>query len=44
MDIGFKDYDDDKAYVISYSAQQPEYNTFSVAVEKMVESFRVISA
>ena len=41
MDIGFKGLN--KAYVISYSAQQPEYNTFVVAVEKMVESFRVIS-
>lgn len=42
LDIGFKEFN--KAYVISYSAQQPEYHTFVSAVEKMVESFRVISA
>lgn len=42
MDIGIKDLN--KAYVISYSAQQPEYYTYAAAVEKMIESFRVISA
>lgn len=41
MDIGFKELN--KAYAISYSAQQPEYLTFVAAVEKMVKSFHVIS-
>jgi len=40
MDIGFKDRN--KAYVISYSAEQPEYHTYIPMVEKMIHSFHVI--
>lgn len=40
MDIGIKD--GNKAYVISYAAQRPEYFTYAGAVEKMIESFRII--
>jgi hypothetical protein len=41
MDIGIKD--GNKAYVISYSAEQPEYYTYIPAVEKMIQSFKMIS-
>jgi len=40
LDIGFKDRN--KAYVISYSAEQPEYHTYIHTVEKMIHSFHVI--
>jgi len=40
MDIGVKD--GNKAYIISYSAQQPEYHIFVPVVEKMIESFHII--
>ena len=40
MDIGFKDRN--KAYVISYSAEQPEYHTYIPMIEKMIHSFHVI--
>lgn len=40
LDIGFKDRN--KAYVISYSAEQPEYHTYMPMVEKMINSFHVI--
>jgi hypothetical protein len=40
MDIGFKDRN--KAYVLSYSAEQPEYHTYIPMVEKMIHSFHVI--
>jgi hypothetical protein len=41
MDIGVKD--GNKAYIISYSAQQLEYHIYVYSVEKMIESFHVIS-
>jgi hypothetical protein len=40
LDIGFKDRN--KAYVISYSAEQPEYHIYMPMVEKMIHSFHVI--
>jgi PsbP-like protein len=40
MDIGIKD--QNEAYVISYSAEQPEYHTYIPMVEKMIHSFHVI--
>jgi hypothetical protein len=41
MDIGIKD--QNKVYVISYSAEQPEYHTYIPAVQKMIHSFYVVS-
>ncbi len=41
MDIGIKV--GNKAYIISYSAQQLEYNTYIPTVEKMIDSFHVLS-
>jgi serine/threonine-protein kinase len=41
MDIGIKD--GNKAYVISYSAEQPEYYTYIPTIEKMIDSFHLIS-
>jgi hypothetical protein len=41
MDIGIKG--NNKAYVISYSAEQPEYHTYLPVIEKMIDSFRMIS-
>lgn len=40
MDIGIKD--QDEAYVISYSAEQPEYHTYLPMIEKMIHSFHVV--
>jgi hypothetical protein len=40
MDIGIKDRN--KAYVISYSADEPEYHIYMTTVEKMIHSFHVI--
>ncbi len=40
-DIGVKDHD--KVYIISYSAQLLEYQTYVSAIQKMIESFHVIS-
>ena len=42
MDIGIKD--GNKAYIISYSAQQPEYYTYIYSVEKMIDSFHILSS
>jgi len=39
MDIGIKHHN--KVYVISYSAEQPEYHTYIPAIEKMIASFRM---
>jgi len=39
MDIGIKHLD--KVYVISYSAEQTEYDTYIFTVEKMIHSFHV---
>jgi eukaryotic-like serine/threonine-protein kinase len=41
MDVGVKD--GNKAYIISYSAQQPEYHIYVPAIEKMIQSFHIIS-
>ena len=41
IDIGVKD--GNKAYIISYSGQQLEYLMYVPAVEKMIESFHIIS-
>lgn len=41
MDLGVKDFN--KAYIISYSAQALEYHTYEPAVQKMIQSFHVIS-
>ena len=41
MDIGVKDFN--KAYIISYSAQLLEYHTYEPAVQKMIQSFHIIS-
>ena len=38
MDIGIKD--GNKAYIISYSAQQLEYNTYIPTVEKMIQAWQ----
>ncbi|MDP9289365.1 MAG: hypothetical protein M3P08_14380 [Thermoproteota archaeon] len=40
MDIGIKH--NSKAYVISYSAEQPEYHTYISTIEKMIQSFHII--
>src|SRR5713226_8683416 len=40
MDIRIKD--GNKAYIISYSAEQPEYDTYLATIEKMINSFRTI--
>jgi eukaryotic-like serine/threonine-protein kinase len=40
-DIGVKDLD--KVYIISYSAQLLEYQTYVSSIQKMIESFHVIS-
>ena len=42
MDIGIKD--GNKAYIISYSAQQPEYYTYIYTIEKMIDSFHILSS
>jgi hypothetical protein len=39
MDIGIKG--NNKAYVISYSAEEPEYHIYKPAIEKMINSFRM---
>ncbi len=39
MDIGIKH--ENKNYVISYSAEQPEYHTYIAAIEKMIACFRM---
>ncbi len=39
MDIGIKG--NNKAYVISYSAEEPEYHIYIPAIEKMINSFRM---
>lgn len=40
MDIGIKD--DNRAYVISYSAEQPEYYAYFPTIKKMIDSFQLI--
>jgi serine/threonine-protein kinase len=40
MDIGIKD--GNKAYLISYSAEQQEYHSYLSTIEKMIESFRLV--
>jgi len=40
MDIGIKHHN--KVYVISYSAEQPEYHTYISTIEKMIQSFHIM--
>jgi eukaryotic-like serine/threonine-protein kinase len=39
MDIRIND--GNKVYIISYSAEQPEYDTYLATIEKMINSFRM---